>query len=260
MKKLFLLFLLLLNSSCTSNSKLEATNLPKSKENKIIQSNEIKSERQTFIDNCLKEKFALRADICLSEFISYKVYDSIENIAICKAMHENGEYKGKCLWYFAMVYQDQKICDQIIYSEKFENKFLNTKDCKDEISYKNKDTYWVLKKGIPYLGEGILSYRGNAVVQGWVEYLPLYAEEPLVAQLHISNDSLESLPPSLRMRERNYFVLKIYSDDLESELISESIANELEKYNEQNPVTIRINALETYWEGSPAIGFVEIVN
>ena len=269
MKKLILLTTILIFLAGCSPNELQVSNLREQKESKIKTAQlqeEIKDkekntpsfskEIQTFIDICNKSKTEEK-NKCLYSRIHYRVFETKDNIALCNLIEKDSESYAKCLWLFAMEYKDTKICEEIVYSETFEDEFLNPEDCKLELNYKTANSNWKLKNGIPYLADAGPQYEGEATIKAWLVEEEFFGSP--VTHLRVSSESIKNLPRSFQDPNWQSYSLKKYVNGQYENLENEVFEN-LKKYSETNPATIKINAISTRWESVPAIGFVEIVN
>lgn len=103
-------------------------------------------------------------------------------------------------------------------------------------------------------------YTGESELKGWIVQEPKYIDD-IYPHFHVSSDSLKNFPASIQDRE-NYLLKEwqeIGSTKPKLVDVSQDIIKELETYNESNPATIIVDAIYVSQEGSPSLGFVEIV-
>lgn len=269
MKKSFLLFFVIsIIVGCSPNNKLQVSTLSVSKEQKNSEEKkyseindqqklDIKNSSINLINNCeekVEKGMYESKNECLYYSIYYEVYNSKDNIILCETINKENEYYSKCLWHFAMNYKDEKICDQLKYSETFESKFLNPEDCKLELNYKTANSNWKLKNGIPYLADAGPQYEGEATIKGWIVEFEYYNTPTKFFK--VSEESIKDLPESFHDPNFQEYGLEIIGDDS----IEKEVWKSLEDYNEKNPAIIKVNSIKTKWEAVPSLGFVEIIN
>lgn len=103
-------------------------------------------------------------------------------------------------------------------------------------------------------------YKGESELKGWIVQEPKYIDD-IYPHFHVSSDSLKNFPASIQDRE-NYLLKEweeIGSTKPKLVDVSQDIIKELETYNESNPATIIVDAIYVSQEGSPSLGFIEIV-
>ena len=104
-------------------------------------------------------------------------------------------------------------------------------------------------------------YRGKSELKGWIVQTPIYIDN-IYPHFHVADDYLKKFPKSIQNREN--YLLKEWkevgsSSNKKLVNVSEDIIKELGTYSESNPATIIVDTIFMSQEGSPSLGFVEIV-
>lgn len=228
---------------------------------------------QNIFDECLTIPEPDASNKCLmkiaTDMIYYEIYE--KDIQICQKMSKDLPYYQECYWLFAMIQKDSKICESL--PEKSQNaelegewfsgaiNYLTKSDCKNELHFKSENSEWNLMSGIPPLADPYqLVYSGNATIQGWLIKEEGYGDE-LVTYFHVSKDSKKRLPSSIIYNDIINFALK-YKDEKISigQYVPQTVISKLEKYNEKNPATIKIDSIAIPMEGKPVMNLMKIVN
>lgn len=200
------------------------------------------------------------------------IENSKEDVAAECESNSDPIKQAECYWQTAFEKMDQSICDLIPTKSEEEIKtalkaagqdyedyylHLTPQRCQSEFAYSYEDANWGIESGIPPWAEILLVYKGEATLNGWIEYTPAYVGEP-EAHFHVADADIKKLPLSLQKRQ-NYLLLETGSDMKNWQRVSENVIKELESATESDPATIIVNRAAIAIEGSPALRLVEIV-
>ena len=106
----------------------------------------------------------------------------------------------------------------------------------------------------PYADPDPIFYEGQVELEGKVEDIDYFGST--VQQFVVSESSLEKIPEHIRGRE---FRLASYvrgQEEKKAELLSLDVLEELRDKSKESPISIRVDSLRIYMEGSPIMNVV----
>jgi hypothetical protein len=103
-------------------------------------------------------------------------------------------------------------------------------------------------------------YKGEAELKGWIVQAPKYIDD-MFPHFRVADDYLKTFP--LHIQDKQNYLLKEWEEVGSTKpkfvAVSQDIITELETYSELTPATIIVDRIVISQEGSPSLGFVEIV-
>jgi len=101
------------------------------------------------------------------------------------------------------------------------------------------------------------TYKGTAVLYGWMEDQVYYGNEPATPHFFVSDMSIKYLPEGV---DEKYYRLTITDDLSKSNIaISQNILDELKIYNKDNPAKIEVDEISFSSEGTPRMNMTRIM-
>ncbi len=200
-------------------------------------------------------------------FNKFKTQSNIENClqytyieeAACKEFTENMTYKAECYWRLALQEKDQSICENLDEeaTEGVNDKETvyapldyNVSNCKDAISYTADGVEWNITSVDV---EGRISYSGNAIIEGWVDYKTYYGDEGIPV-FHVAD--MTKLPPTIRSSD--HFIQMDGVELKQYEHIPAELLEKLKDYDENNMATLSVNGISVGY-GTSYLYVVEMV-
>ncbi|OGJ42507.1 hypothetical protein A3I58_01240 [Candidatus Peregrinibacteria bacterium RIFCSPLOWO2_02_FULL_39_10] len=131
------------------------------------------------------------------------------------------------------------------------------KETEKETSSETEVTAWTLDEDS---SPDAPIYKGKSELKGWIVQAPKYIDD-MYPHFRVADDYLKTLPSSIQ--DKQNYLLKEWEEVGSTKPkfvdVSQDIITELETYSESNPATITVDRIIISQEGSPSLGFVEIV-
>lgn len=125
-----------------------------------------------------------------------------------------------------------------------------------EVVLDDGENYWE-QVVYEYSDPQLPSYKGNAILEGWIIYKSAYIGEE-VAHFYISDESMSSIPEGAQVRQE--FLFGIDEEAEGGANTKEELIKELEIYSESNPATIKVSKIVIHMEGSPSMKIEEVID
>ena len=121
------------------------------------------------------------------------------------------------------------------------------------VACEKETSEWTLVSGTePYADPDPLVYTGDIELHGYMEMAVVYGEDQEL-QFRATDEDLKKFP---EFNKRKYFRL-FYKDENVKDM--KEVLDKLQKYDKQNPATIRVSGLLYMMEGSPTLTLSEII-